>query len=347
MSREQRKLDHIKYALKLGDGPLTNGLENVHFVHNCLPELNPQDIVLSSQFGGIFFLSPFLINAVTGGADAVTEINRRLARAAKKAGAAIAVGSQYGSVKNKTNYQSYEVVREEYPDGIVFANTSALATPEEALEAVRMLDADALQIHLNPAQELIMPEGDRDFKGLFANMQRILDKCPVPVIVKETGCGMAKKEAQDLLDVGVTLLDIGGAGGTNFPAIEHQRYPEGNEELSEWGIPTVLSLLSVVQTVGWGNGVIASGGIRSALDVVKAQVLGASAVAMAGNLLQKIQQEGTEETIHFLQRLLNKVLDFYTLLGCRTFRDLHEARYYLTGETAQAVSWLRKYDQND
>ena len=90
MSREQRKLDHIKYALKLGDGPLTNGLENVHFVHNCLPELNPQDIVLSSQFGGIFFLSPFLINAVTGGADAVTEINRRLARAAKKAGAAIA-----------------------------------------------------------------------------------------------------------------------------------------------------------------------------------------------------------------------------------------------------------------
>lgn len=92
MSREQRKLDHIKYALKLGDGPLTNGLENVHFVHNCLPELNPQDIVLSSQFGGIFFLSPFLINAVTGGADAVTEINRRLARAAKKAGAAIAVG---------------------------------------------------------------------------------------------------------------------------------------------------------------------------------------------------------------------------------------------------------------
>lgn len=169
----------------------------------------------------------------------------------------------------------------------------------------------------------------------------------VPVIVKETGCGMAKKEAQDLLDVGVTLLDIGGAGGTNFPAIEHQRYPEGNKELSEWGIPTVLSLLSVVQTVGWGNGVIASGGIRSALDVVKAQVLGASAVAMAGNLLQKIQQEGTEETIHFLQRLLNKVLDFYTLLGCRTFRDLHEARYYLTGETAQAVSWLRKYDQND
>ena len=101
--------DKIKYALKLGDGPLTNGLENVHFVHNCLPELNPQDIVLSSQFGGIFFLSPFLINAVTGGADAVTEINSRLARAAKKAGAAIAVGSQYGSVKNKTNYQSYEL----------------------------------------------------------------------------------------------------------------------------------------------------------------------------------------------------------------------------------------------
>ena len=224
MSREQRKLDHIKYALKLGDGPLTNGLENVHFVHNCLPELNPQDIVLSSQFGGIFFLSPFLINAVTGGADAVTEINRRLARAAKKAGAAIAVGSQYGSVKNKTNYQSYEVVREEYPDGIVFANTSALATPEEALEAVRMLDADALQIHLNPAQELIMPEGDRDFKGLFANMQRILDKCPVPVIVKETGCGMAAAACGGIrsgLDAAKALAlgaDIAGMAGNVLEA---------------------------------------------------------------------------------------------------------------------------------
>lgn len=210
-----------------------------------------------------------------------------------------------------------------------------------------MISADALQIHLNPAQELAMEEGDRDFSNCLSHIEAMVQGVGVPVIVKETGCGMAKKEAQDLLDVGVTLLDIGGAGGTNFPAIEHQRYPEGNKELSEWGIPTVLSLLSVVQTVGWGNGVIASGGIRSALDVVKAQVLGASAVAMAGNLLQKIQQEGTEETIHFLQRLLNKVLDFYTLLGCRTFRDLHEARYYLTGETAQAVSWLRKYDQND
>lgn len=107
-------------------------------------------------------------------------------------------------------------MREEYPDGIVFANTSALATPEEALEAVRMLDADALQIHLNPAQELIMPEGDRDFKGLFANMQRILDKCPVPVIVKETGCGMAARQVKQLLKAGFTCFDVGGAGGTNF-----------------------------------------------------------------------------------------------------------------------------------
>ena len=173
-------------------------------MHNCLPELNPQDISLSSRFGGILLLSPFLINAVTGGAEAVTEINRRLAQSAKKAGAALAVGSQYGAVKRKTNYYSYEVVREEYPDGVIFANTSALATPEEALEAVKMIDADALQIHLNPAQELIMPEGDREFKGLFANMQRILDKCCVPVIVKETGCGMAARQVKQLLKAGFT-----------------------------------------------------------------------------------------------------------------------------------------------
>lgn len=275
------------------------------------------------------------------------KINESLAIVARETGSAMAVGSQFGTVRTGLHRDSYTIVRKCNPKGLIFANLSAFASVEQAKAAIDMISADALQIHLNPAQELAMEEGDRDFSNCLSHIEAMVQGVGVPVIVKETGCGMAKKEAQDLLDVGVTLLDIGGAGGTNFPAIEHQRYPEGNKELSEWGIPTVLSLLSVVQTVGWGNGVIASGGIRSALDVVKAQVLGASAVAMAGNLLQKIQQEGTEETIHFLQRLLNKVLDFYTLLGCRTFRDLHEARYYLTGETAQAVSWLRKYDQND
>lgn len=151
MSREQRKLDHIRYAMELGDGPLPNGFTDMHFLHNCLPELAPADIDITTTLGGIKLSVPFLINAITGGTDNVIDINRKLAQTAKSVGAAIAVGSQYGAVKSKSSYQSFKVVREVYPNGVVFANVSALATPDEAAEAVKMLDADALQVHLNPA----------------------------------------------------------------------------------------------------------------------------------------------------------------------------------------------------
>lgn len=330
MSREQRKLDHIKYALKLGDGPRTNGLEDVHFVHNCLPELNPQDIDLSSRFGGILLLSPFLINAVTGGAGAVTEINRRLAQAAKKAGAAIAVGSQYGSVKNKTNYESYEVVRTEYPDGIIFANTSALATPEEAMEAVRMVDADALQIHLNPAQELIMPEGDRDFKGLFFNMQRILDKCSVPVIVKETGCGMAARQVKQLLKAGFCCFDVGGAGGTNFPAIEAERYG-GTQLLNGWGLNTAQTLLEAGGVCGAEGYIAAAGGIRGGLDAAKVLALGADMIGMAGNVLEAAVNRGTDAAAELIRHTEEELRLLMLLIGAPDIRSMRTKPLYFTG----------------
>lgn len=330
MSREQRKLDHIKYALKLGGGPARNGLEDVHFVHNCLPELNPQDIALSSQFGGILLLSPFLINAVTGGADAVTEINRRLAQAAKKAGAALAVGSQYGAVKKRANYRSYEVVREEYPDGVIFANTSALATPEEALEAVRMLDADALQIHLNPAQELIMPEGDREFKGLFYNMQRILERCPVPVIVKETGCGMAARQVKQLLKAGFACFDVGGAGGTNFPAIEAARY-NGPELLNEWGLTTAQSLVELACVCDSTASVAATGGIRSGLEAAKALALGADVVGMAGNVLEAAVNSGADSAAERILKMEGELKMLMLLTGSPDIRSLRAKPLYFTG----------------
>ncbi len=330
MSREQRKLDHIKYALKLGDGPQSNGLEDVHFVHNCLPELNPQDIDISSRFGGILLLSPFLINAVTGGADAVTEINRRLAQAAKKSGAALAVGSQYGAVRHKTNYHSYEVVREEYPDGVIFANTSALATPEEALEAVRMIDADALQIHLNPAQELIMPEGDREFKGLFYNMQRILEKSTVPVIVKETGCGMAARQIKQLLKAGFACFDAGGAGGTNFPAIESARYG-GTTLLNSWGLNTAQTLLELGGVCMDGAFIAATGGIRSGMDAAKCLALGADMVGMAGNVLAAAVNEGADAAAEIILQAEEELKMLMLLAGAADVRSLRSKPLYFTG----------------
>ena len=236
-SRESRKLDHIRYALCVGDGPCASGFSDVHLLHHCLSGICRNEVDLTCLLPGLPALAhPIIINAITGGADAVAKINESLAIVARETGSAMAVGSQFGTVRTGLHRDSYTIVRKCNPKGLIFANLSAFASVEQAKAAIDMISADALQIHLNPAQELAMEEGDRDFSNCLSHIEAMVQGVGVPVIVKETGCGMAKKEAQDLLDVGVTLLDIGGAGGTNFPAIEHQRYPEGNEELSEWGI---------------------------------------------------------------------------------------------------------------
>lgn len=331
MSREQRKLDHIRYALELGDGPLTNGLENVHFLHNCLPELAPADIDITTTLGGIKLSVPFLVNAITGGTDNVTETNRKLAQTAAAVGAAIAVGSQYGSVKTQSNYRSFEIVRETYPEGVVFANISALATPAEAQQAVDMLSANALQIHLNPAQELVMPEGDRDFKGLLANMRRILEHVSVPVIVKETGCGMAAEQIRRLLALGFACFDVGGAGGTNFPAIEAKRFAATVTDLAGWGLATAPSLIEAAAVCGKNDTIVASGGLRDGLAAAKALALGADAVGMSGNILRHIMEDGVEVAQQELLEIITDLRLLMLLTGSRDLKALRKTPLYFTG----------------
>lgn len=332
MSRERRKLDHIRYALELGDGPLTNGFENVHFLHNCLPELAPADIDITTTLSGIKLSVPFLVNAITGGTDNVTEINRKLAQTAATVGAAIAVGSQYGAVKTQSNYRSFEIVREIYPEGVVFANVSALATAAEAQQAVDMLSANALQIHLNPAQELVMTEGDRDFKGLLTNMRRILEQISVPVIVKETGCGMASEQIRQLLEVGFTCFDVGGAGGTNFPAIEAKRVASTGTALAVWGLATAPSLIEAVTVCGKNDTIIASGGLRDGLAAMKALALGADAVGMSGNILRCIMEDGVEVAQQRLLEIITDLRSLMLLTGSRNLKTLRRAPLYFTGE---------------
>ena len=323
MSREQRKLDHIRYALELGDGPLPNGFTDMHFLHNCLPELAPADIDITTTLGGIKLSVPFLINAITGGTDNVIDINRKLAQTAKSVGAAIAVGSQYGAVKSKSSYQSFKVVREVYPIGVVFANVSALATPDEAAEAVKMLDADALQVHLNPAQELVMPEGDRNFKGLLDNMRRILEHSEVPVIVKETGCGMAAEQIKQMLVFGFTWIDIGGAGGTSLPAIV-----------------VFLFALSVCCGIDIR---IASGGIRDGRTAAKAFALSADVVGMSGNILRYIIEKDIEEAQRALTDIINDLKMVMLLTGSSDLKALRNAPIYFTGELREFLLG-RNYD---
>jgi isopentenyl-diphosphate delta-isomerase len=256
----------------------------------------------------------------------------------------MAVGSQYGAVRDKVGYTSYEIVRKYNPDGIVFANISALATPEQASEAVRMLNADALEVHLNPAQELFMSEGDKDFRGLLDNMLRIREGIDVPVIVKETGCGIAKEEYARLKAAGFTCYDCAGAGGTNFPAIEAARYgKELTVDFAGWGLPTAWTLLDGATTCRQDDFLIASGGIRNASQVAKAFALGADLVGITGIALRLIQEAGVAAVVTYFEELGKELTNYMLLLGAKTPYDLRKVPVIFTGETANYIA-NRGYD---
>ena len=334
MTREQRKLDHIKYALELGDGNRGTGFEDIRFLHNCLTPVDPDRVDVSTRIGNLKLPVPVFIDAITGGAGSVREINRKLAAVAGRIGAAMAVGSQYGAVKEGQHADTFAVIREENPDGIFFANVSALATPEEARTAVDMIRADALEIHLNVTQELIMPEGDKQFSLIRDHLSRLQDCTNIPIIIKETGCGMAAEQIRELQAMGFTCFNIAGLGGTSFAAIEASR---GNEKrygkFADWGIPTAWSLIDAAHTADPWDTVIASGGIRNGWQAAQAIALGADAVAMSGNVLAVLLQQGEEAAIAYLQDVLADLKDIMVLTGCRTVRELQQAPLIFTGET--------------
>ena len=334
MTREQRKLDHIRYALELSDGNRRTGLEDVRFLHNCLTPVDPDRVDISTRIGNLVLPVAVFIDAITGGASEAKEINRKLAAVAKRTGAAMAVGSQYGAVKAGQHRDTYKVIREENPEGIFFANVSALVSPEEAKAAVEMIGADALEIHLNAAQELIMPEGDRKFSFIKDNLARLQDCVEVPIIIKETGCGMAAEQIRELQAMGFTCFNVAGYGGTSFAAIEASRSKLARyEKFADWGIPTAWSLIDAAHAAKPWDTVIASGGIRSGWQAAQAIALGADAAAMSGNILTVLLQEGVEKAAEYLQDVIAELKDIMVLTGSRTVRELQQVPLVFTGDT--------------
>ena len=344
MKREQRKADHIKYALELSDGNRRTGLEDVRFLHNCLTAVNPEKVDISTRIGNLALPVPVFIDAITGGTAGVKEINRKLAAVARHTGVAMAVGSQYGAVKAGRHADTYGVIREENPEGIFFANVSALVSPEEARAAVAMIKADALEIHLNVVQELVMPEGDKQFSLIRENLARLQDCTEVPVIIKETGCGMAAEQICELQAMGFTCFNIAGYGGTSFAAIEASRSNKPRyEKFADWGIPTAWSLIDAAHVVKPWDTVIASGGIRNGWQAAQAIAMGADAVAMSGNILTVLLQHGEEAAVAYLQDVVAELKDIMVLTGRRTIRELQQAPLIFTGDTLDFVQ-SRGYD---
>lgn len=275
--------------------------------------------------------SPLYINAMTGGSSNAQKINAQLARVAAKTGVAIASGSLSAALQNNALSATFSVIRSENPHGFVMANVSAGTSASDAMRAVEMLQANAMQVHLNAAQELVMPEGDRDFRNWLKNIEQIVRSCEaqhVPVVVKETGCGMTARDVLRLRNIGVRAVDVSGRGGTNFVAIENARRSRGGYDyLADWGLTTVESLIDIQKYDALKADpveIFASGGVRTPLDVVRALALGASAVGVAGEFLHTLMHEGEDALLQQILDWQEQIRVIMALLGCKSVADLRD-----------------------
>jgi isopentenyl-diphosphate delta-isomerase len=310
-----RKADHIRINLEedVRSG-LTTGLENYRFIHEALPELDLEAVDLSQKLFGRTVRAPLLISSMTGGTEEAGRINRTLAEAAQQAGVVMGVGSQRAALSNPTAAETFRV-RRYAPDILLFANLGAVQlnygyTVDHCRQAVEMIDADALILHLNALQEAVQPEGDTRFAGLVDKIAAVCRALPVPVIAKEVGWGISEKAARMLADAGVAAVDVAGAGGTSWSQVEKFRIQD--ESLARvaaafrgWGIPTAESI-SMVRQAAPEMLIIASGGLRSGVDIAKCIALGACLGGMAGPFLSAAASslEDTLQTIAEVRREL-------------------------------------------
>lgn len=343
-----RKLDHLRICaeedIERGDA----GFSDIRFVHNALPECDMAAIDRRTRFLSRTFSSPLFISAMTGGHPETKEVNARLGRAAERFGIGMGVGSQRAALENPGLADTFSVVRDEAPHAFLAANLGAVQLRDYGIEwaerAVEMIGADAIAIHLNFLQEAIQPEGDHNAAGCLDAIRALCRDLKTPVIVKETGSGISAETARKCWGAGVAALDIGGAGGTSWAAVESVRAKKNRnpadqnkmalgEDFADWGIPTVVSLCEVLASPGT---VIASGGIRSGLDMAKALALGADLCGMALPLLPAALEsdEALGQKIDAIHRQLDAAM---FLTGSARVADLKKSKMFVTGKTRQMI----------
>ena len=317
-----RKDEHVQLALDQYEDQGVNDFDNIKFIYNALTSTNPSDIDISTSFANIEMSSPFYINAMTGGSKKTKEINKDLAEIAKVTNIAVASGSLSAALKDESLKDTFSIMRDVNPEGLIFANIGAEYNLEKAKEAIKILNADALQIHINLTQELVMPEGDRKFDFWIDNIADIVNNVNVPVIVKEVGFGMSRETVAKLKSVNVKNIDISGSGGTNFATIENNRRSKKEYYyLEDFGLSTVNSLLDNQEYVNDLN-IIASGGVRNALDIVKALSLGAKAVGISGLILNSLMNDGKDETVRLINNLKDEVRVIMSILDSENISEL-------------------------
>jgi len=347
---EGRKLSHINLCLEenVQARNASTGFGDVFFVHRALPEISIKEVDTRTEFFGHGVSAPILIEPMTGGVRKAARINATLAEAAEIVGVPLGIGSQRAAIENPSLAYTYKVARERAPNIFLIANLGVAQLTNgygvaEAQRAVDMIEADALALHLNPLQEAVQPEGEREYSKALPRIKEITEALSVPVIIKETGAGIAAEEAKTIEDVGAKGIDVSGVGGTSWAAVECYRAKKLKDRLHEklgesfwdWGIPTAVGVVEAHLSTKLK--VIASGGVRTGLDVAKAIALGSDIAGLALPLL-KPALEGTEKVVETLQTLIEELRIAMFLTGSKSIEDLRSSSVVIIGKTAE---WLR------
>lgn len=343
-----RKDDHIGIALDHNIQVSYDHWDDVGIVHEAIPSCDMDEIDLSVNLLGKKLKAPLIISSMTGGSRRAKKINNVLARAASEFGLAMGVGSQRVALEKGEHVDSYSVVKE-FDIPLVFGNIGAPQFSNGAisetydinkvLESKKMIDADAVFIHLNYLQEIVQPEGETHVKGMVDNIRSIAKE--VDIVAKETGAGISKNCALTLKEIGVKVIDVAGASGTSFAAVESYRGTgESPSRIGRthwnWGIPTPVSLI----TANVGIPLIGSGGIRNGLDIVKALVMGASVSGMAWHLLENASM-GYDEVKKEIEAVLSEIKAGLFLSGVNSARNAGSATHYVTGITRDILEQIR------
>jgi len=342
----QRKSDHLAIAAS-GQANFRRPtlLDEVHLLHCALPERAADDVDLTTTWLGRAFRAPLMVTGMTGGTAEAAEINRGLAAAAQAVGIPFGLGSMRAMAEHPELAETYQV-RSAAPDVFLCGNLGvvqlARMTTPQVRELLSRVGADALCIHLNVAQEMAQPNGDRDFRGGLDAIARAVAELGLPVMVKETGCGLSPAVIRKLFGVGVRAVDVAGGGGTSWTAVESHRSAGDTQalgqELWDWGIPTAASV-AWASALGLGADleIVASGGIRTGVDAARALALGARAVGVAQPALIAFRDGGRDGAIAYLSRVVAGIRATALLCGVARVADLASAPRVIAGELA---AWI-------
>lgn len=346
MSTSKRKADHVRICLEEEVESEYTGLEDVMLIHKALPELNYSEINTEVEFLGKRLSIPFLIASMTGGHPESKSINANIAEAVEETGIGMGVGSQRAAIENENLEDSFIVVRERAPKAFIYANIGMPQVLEKGVEivekAVEMIDADAVAIHMNYLQEAIQPEGDINARGSVEALREVCREIKVPVIAKETGGGVSMEVASVLKNAGVAAIDVGGKGGTTFSGVEVYRVDDEimravGLDFWDWGLPTAFSIVDCKDILP----LIATGGIRSGLDVAKSIAIGAD-IASAALPFLGAAVESTESVRAEIEYFRKGLKTAMFLTGCRSVEELKSCPVFITGKLKEWIEFRER-----